>query len=179
MFVKKKFWRKNTLIIICSILIAGTAGYSAYLQFSKADVKVNEVTATAESDSNTKTFIEIEETNAKPVEEEFPLNIGEGEVQIAIHKMSHQKIEADEKWGFLPLTQERIKRLIKVVNSGNYEHKSLYLEILNRWSNGDFSQADKDHNAIWRLQGGSVGEATGVLSTEEEKAFIEEHFDVD
>jgi hypothetical protein len=47
------------------------------------------------------------------------------------------------------------------------------LDILNRWAEGDFSRADKDHNAIWNVQGGTIGEATGVMSPEEEQQYLE------
>ncbi len=83
--------------------------------------------------------------------------------------------------GFPSYDQERIERLIEVVelNKDKYEHDELYLQILNRWKNNDFSQADKDHNAIWTLQGGNVGRATGVLTFEEEKEFIKKHYNIE
>lgn len=93
--------------------------------------------------------------------------------------MSHQKIEADEKWGFLPLTTERVTRLIDVIetNKNEYTNSSLYLRILNRWLENDFSQIDRDHNEIWSLQGGTIGKATGILSYEEELEYIEKYYD--
>ena len=39
----------------------------------------------------------------------------------------------------------------------------------------DFSQVDQDHNTVWRLQGGTIGEATGILTPKEEQAYIESH----
>ena len=92
------------------------------------------------------------------IEEEFPSSMPEYAVQDAIHGMSHQKVHAEDKWGFLPMTQERVDRLIEVVeeNRSKYGEAKLYLEILNRWSNNNFSRADKDHNAIWKLQLGTL-----------------------
>ncbi|WP_054751901.1 DUF6241 domain-containing protein [Piscibacillus salipiscarius] len=55
----------------------------------------------------------------------------------------------------------------------NLSHYDVYQSILNRWAAGDFTQADDDHNAIWDLKGGTIGYATGVLSDEEEQAYIE------
>ncbi|PYZ93877.1 hypothetical protein CR194_12120 [Salipaludibacillus keqinensis] len=55
----------------------------------------------------------------------------ESEVRESIHKMSHQKIRADEKWGALLMTQERIERLIVVVNSNEYNtvtYTSIFLK---------------------------------------------------
>ena len=78
------------------------------------------------------------------------------------------------------MTQERIERLIEVVegNKSSYNDSKLYLEILNRWADNDFSRADKDHNAVWSLQGGNVGRAKGIISFEEEKDFIKEHYKI-
>ncbi|OZM58351.1 hypothetical protein CIB95_01920 [Lottiidibacillus patelloidae] len=100
-------------------------------------------------------------------------------MQNYIHWLSHQKVKADMKWGELQITTERIERLIEVVEANNYNYKyeEMYLEILNAWKNNDFSQADKEHNFIWELQGGTLGEATGLLTEEEEQAFIKLHFE--
>ncbi|MFD2639114.1 DUF6241 domain-containing protein [Piscibacillus salipiscarius] len=97
------------------------------------------------------------------------------QVQDYIHEMSHQKVEADEKWGFYLITDERIKWLQQGIEASkdNLSHYDVYQSILNRWAAGDFTQADDDHNAIWDLKGGTIGYATGVLSDEEEQAYIE------
>ena len=92
-----------------------------------------------------------------------------------IHKMSHQKVEAEDKWDYFRITDERIEWLYDalVQTQEDLEHESFYRDILDRWIVGDFSRVDKDHNAVWEIQGGTYGEATGILSTEEEKEFIE------
>ena len=56
------------------------------------------------------------------IEEEFPSSMEEYGVQDAIHGMCHQKVRAEDQWGFIPLTQDRVKRLIDVVeeNENNY-----------------------------------------------------------
>lgn len=112
------------------------------------------------------------------IEDDFPLDMSELAVQNAIHHMSHQKVEADKKWGVLPLTEDRVDRLLEVVqhNRNDYKHGSVYEEILLKWQNKNFTNVDDDHNAIWELQDGSVGRATGILSPKEEQEFIEEKF---
>lgn len=112
------------------------------------------------------------------IEDDFPTDMSELAVQNAIHHMSHQKVEADKKWGVLPLTEERVDRLLEVVqhNRNDYKHGSVYEEILLKWQNKNFTAVDDDHNAIWELQDGSIGRATGILSAKEEQAFIEEKF---
>jgi hypothetical protein len=103
----------------------------------------------------------------------FPEDMSEYEVKNVIHAMSHSKVRAEQKWSFMLLTKQRVENLIKVVEANEYEYEAIYLDILNRWVVGDFSKADEDHNAIWTLQGGTVGRATGILSAEEERAYLE------
>lgn len=109
----------------------------------------------------------------------FPFDMSEVEVQYAIHHMSHQKVKADKKWGHLQITPERIERLIEVVqaNEQEYDHSSLYINILNRWKENDFSSAVSDHNKLWELQGGNIGEAKRLLSANEERKYIEKYFE--
>lgn len=129
-------------------------------------------------------IIEVEES-LSVIEGEFPLTMNDYEVGEAIHAMSHQKVisKDDEKWGAkIPLTQERVKRLIEVVETRQhdleFENESLYFEILNRWSDNDFSQAARDHNHIWYNQGSTIGEATGIMSPEQEMDYIKVNYDV-
>jgi hypothetical protein len=121
---------------------------------------------------------ELVEQMTVPVEDEFPFDMTESDVLGAIHALSHQKVQAEVKWSFMLITTERIERLIEVVEANNYDHSDGYLDILYRWNEGDFSQAHHDHNFVWKLQGGTVGKATGLLSPEEEQAYIQEQMPV-
>lgn len=103
--------------------------------------------------------------------------ISEDQLQKYLHGMSHQKVEAKDKWSHYEITEERILYLIKHIEKVDYEHSDLYLDILSRWLKNDFSRADKDHNAIWSLQGGTVGKATGILTEEEEMLYLNENED--
>ncbi|MBB6447634.1 DUF6241 domain-containing protein [Bacillus benzoevorans] len=105
--------------------------------------------------------------------------MSEVEIQYVIHHMSHQKVKADKKWGQLQITPERIDRLIKVVqvNKQEYDYPSLYINILNRWKENDFSSAVSDHNKLWEIQAGNIGEAKRLLSPKEEKEYIEKYFE--
>lgn len=95
--------------------------------------------------------------------------------QEYIHGMSHQKVRADKKWGFYEIHPDRIKWLLDGLDEVDVEHESVYRDILVKWQKGDFISADADHNAIWNLQGGTVGKATGILSQEEEQRYVEEN----
>jgi hypothetical protein len=170
----KKAFKIAIIITIGSVAIIGAIAILTNQSMFQDSVSIRE---TVSEDSNE--IIEINEEAAVPVEDEFPLTMSEYAVQNAIHGMSHQKVKADKKWGFIPMTQERIERLIEVVEYNSYKHKTAYLDILYGWKEGDFSQVDKDHNTIWSFQNGTIGKATGILSPAEEKAFIEEYYDIE
>lgn len=95
--------------------------------------------------------------------------------QDYIHKMSHQKVIADTKWGFYLITDERIEWLLESleITYDSLDDGKIYRDILSKWKNGDFSKVDQDHNMIWNIQGGSIGKATGILNKEEEENYIE------
>ena len=173
---------KKVLIPLVIALVA-VAAYFMFIQWNKESVIIKEKPGVPnlEDDEGVVPVIEIEDERKIPVEVELPFSMHELAVQDVIHAMSHQKVRADDKWGFLPLTQVRVQRLTEVVemNESNYENASIYLDILSRWAENDFSRADKDHNAIWKLQNGTVGEAYGVLTYEEEKEFIKKYFKIE
>ncbi|QUW22561.1 hypothetical protein JSQ81_02950 [Sporosarcina sp. Marseille-Q4063] len=174
--------KKTVLIasgIIALVLITISIGY--FNETKKDNVTIKEKSKITNHGAPAVPVIEIEEKRKEPIEIEFISLMEEYQVRNAIHGMSHQKVRAADKWGFLPMTQERVERLIEVVemNKSSYDNDELYLDILNRWANNDFSRADKDHNAIWTLQGGNVGRATGVLTFEEEKEFIKKYFNIE
>jgi hypothetical protein len=164
-----KFSKKFLLIPILAVAII--VGY-LYL-------KKENVTVTERISPNGEAVVQVHEQKST-VENEFPLKMNEGDVQQAIHKMSHQKVLASQKWGAVPLTPERVKRLIQVVeaNKKHYKNADLYLGILEKWDKGDFDNVVQAHNTIWDLQGGSIGKAYEKASPEEEMKFIEENFHV-
>ncbi|MFZ7943918.1 DUF6241 domain-containing protein [Neobacillus sp. 19] len=175
-YFKNLSWTQRSIMILAVILL-GTYYYflTGSLPFQKETVTVN-----VEKTKDGETVVMLEDTNMAKVEKDFAPDMPEEEVMAAIHQMSHQKVKAAKKWGALPLTPNRVKRLIEVVsdNRAKYVHASVYLDILTRWSKGDFSQVDHDHNAVWKLQGGTVGAAKGIASVKEEQQFIDEHFKV-
>lgn len=167
---------KKWLIIAGTLVFLAGIGFFVFNIINKKSVIITETSA--KTTNNGGTFIEIKEINKEPIEKEFPINMKEYEIRAAIHRMSHQKIKAEEKWGYIPLTKERVNRLITIIEQNDYKNSNLYIEILNRWLEYDFKHVDEDHNEIWRLQGGTVGKATGILSVKEEKKLITEVFEV-
>src|SRR5699024_2782927 len=69
----------------------------------------------------------------------------EAKIMDYIHKMSHQKIHAEEKWGFIEITDERIDWLLESLEetTEQLEHKNVYEQILRRWQSSDFSHASR------------------------------------
>lgn len=92
--------------------------------------------------------------------------------QEYIHGMSHQKVKASKKWGFYEIHPQRIKWLLEGLDKVDIKHEQVYRNILEKWSEGNFASADDDHNAIWGLQGGTVGKAIGVMTKEEEQRYV-------
>lgn len=99
-------------------------------------------------------------------------------IQDVLHKMTHQKVVAKEKWGAIEMTEEHIKTVSEIVeqNKNTLHSYNAYRKVLDKWLKGDFEAIDDDHNAIWSLQGGTVGEALGIASKQEEAEFIKMQF---
>lgn len=165
--------------IVLSIALIGLISFIVYSVYGEnLPIIKKEGTITEKVTEDGGKIIEIDEGEKEPVEVELPTTMTDPQIATKIHSMSHQKIEADEKWGFLPLTTERVSRLIEIIESNPNEYKNsmVYLKILTRWSENDFSNIDRDHNEIWLLQGGTIGKATGILSYEEELEYIEKYY---
>lgn len=96
-------------------------------------------------------------------------------MQEAIQQMAHQKILAPIKEYSVMITPERIATLLLMVkeNKDDYEYSDKYLDILNRWKQGDFKSVDKDHNELADIQGTKKdGMATGISTEEQENNYI-------
>lgn len=170
------------IVAVISVTVIGYYSYQ-FLHSLKSspvneDLEIGEQVEETEPESDTDIPVVVYVESSDDVEKLFPLTMTEDEVQKKIHHMSHQKVRAEHKWNNLQITQERIERLLEVVehNKDKYTHYELYNDILVRWKNGDFSKADKDHNSVWELQGGTIGKAVGLLTAEEEQEFINKHF---
>jgi len=176
-YFKQLSWPQRVMIIIAVMVLCI---FSYYQTTGSLPLQKDTVTVSVQKSADGQSVIKMDDPNSQEIEKEFPMNMKEDEVMDAIHKMSHQKVESSKKWGAIPLTPGRVNQLLKVVqkNEENYVNSSVYLDILERWSKGDFSSVDKDHNKIWNLQGGTVGKAVGILSAEDEKKYIEANFKV-
>ncbi|MBO1004757.1 DUF6241 domain-containing protein [Pseudogracilibacillus auburnensis] len=99
-------------------------------------------------------------------------DLSDTEYRNYIHEMSHQKVIADQKWGFYEITTERIDWLLDGLEQAELTDRKIYRDILQRWKEGNFTKVDQDHNAVWALKNGTVGKATGILSPKQEENYI-------
>lgn len=160
-------WKRVLANLACAVGIMLLFGI-VYNFFSKTDEEAN-ISAEEEIEK-----IFVSATFDDDEERLIYLAMDERQMQETIHSMSHQKVKAKQKWGRILITQERIAVMIETAenNQDEWEHADIYLDILNRWYEGDFSKADEDHNAVWELQGGNVGKAHGLLSPVEERDYL-------
>ena len=98
----------------------------------------------------------------------------ETEIESRLHEMTHQKVIADERWGYIQMTPENIEAAIKLVQDSkdNLQHYDYYIQVLNKWKSGDFSNCVDVHNQIWEWQGGQLGKATRLATAQEEQDYI-------
>lgn len=96
---------------------------------------------------------------------------------MAIHYMTHQKVLADSKQGALEITPERIAIMLEQAEAfSDSVHYPFYIEILNAWDAGDFSNAVYAHNYVWNAQDGTIGEAYGLFDESQEAEFVQANF---
>jgi Family of unknown function (DUF6241) len=111
---------------------------------------------------------------------EFETGLDDGstetEVMDVMHKMTHQKVRSQDKWGAIPMSPKIIDEVYKIVDSSDFQHRDRLLAIAARWREFDFSTIVQDHNFFWADQEGTVGKAHGTLSRAEEVEFIEVNF---
>lgn len=175
------------MIIALSVLVLmlGYYGYTSFIGSGEETVERGEKGGEIEQSKATVSGTVVDEKekkksrSEKKMEKQYPSDIDESVIQNAIHQMSHSMVYADKKWGHLEPSKERIERLLEVIeqNQSSYENTNLYISILERWQNGDYSHAVSEHNQMWNLQGGTVGKATRLLSKDEMNSYRKKHFE--
>ncbi|MCT1540213.1 MULTISPECIES: DUF6241 domain-containing protein [Lysinibacillus] len=169
---------KSVISIIVILIIFG--GAFGYIKFTEHMNK-----STPEEEKTIAGYVEVtskDGTVLKKENEIYPDDLIEHKMNETIHSMSHQKVEAEIKWGHEQITQEKVDRLLAIAKESNYKYKELYISILERWSKGDFSNAVDDHNSIWEMQGGdeeASGKAIRLLTPSEEQAYIQHNLEYD
>ncbi|GAE93296.1 hypothetical protein JCM21714_2367 [Gracilibacillus boraciitolerans JCM 21714] len=113
---------------------------------------------------------EVQEVNAEKI-------LSESAYMDTLHQMTHQKIYADQKWGAVEITEERMELMLNIAEESNFTHRDFYIETLTSWQNDNFSNAVEVHNYIWEQQNGTIGRATRMLTDEEQQQYIEKYFE--
>lgn len=154
-------------VAVLGVIIVGVLIYQATSNGSEKAVADAETSLDTEIENDAELEKKITEGTYIPSEREF---------QWIVHRMTHQKVAADEKDGATEMTSERIDELLKTLDETDYDNKDVYLGILNEWDKGNFENAVEAHNEILSLQGGTLGVATRLFTPEEEQEFIEQNF---
>jgi hypothetical protein len=172
--------KKVVGIIIGSVLLLTALG--VYIAVGSLDMNRagNDGTRTAGGNAEQAAGVEMNDDGeakkvskgGNPFGEEVKTPLSENLMQQYIHAMSHQKVAAKEKWSFFEITDERIDYLLNQLEINKYKHEGTYEDILTSWKEGDFSDAVSHHNKVWRIQEGTIGKATGLLSSKEEEAYV-------
>ncbi|PAV29690.1 hypothetical protein CIL05_09970 [Virgibacillus profundi] len=187
--------KKAPIIIICVVVLLGAVGWGAYKWLSKQEnAQVNNEESSEENEAEREelaeqreeiqgviteeNLTEFNEKGLNPFGQEKQKNeLTDNTYQEYIHGMSHQKVKANKKWGFYEIHPQRIEWLLDGLDEVDVKHENVYRDILGKWNAGDFATADHDHNAIWELQEGTVGRATGILSAGEEQEYVNSNSD--
>ncbi len=167
---------------LAAIAIIGYGGYKL-MENSLSETPVahnsKERTEITQKIEVEETEVVLKVTNDEDLEALFPDTMSEYEMQETIHFMSHGLVQANQKWGKIEMTEDRVERLLYVAerNADTYTHGSNYVKILERWNDGNFNNAVDDHNFVWGLWNGTVGKATRLLTPSEIEKYNAENFD--
>ena len=141
------YFMKKAIIIATSGLILGAAIAVGVWYYGK-----EEITAQAPKETSKFQTSNISEKGATN-----PLNLSfrddASEVLNIMNQMTHQKVVAADKWGAIPMTVENINDVYDHIESSSYDEKESSTKNLTKWKAGDFSEVDKDHNKVLKLQG--------------------------
>lgn len=136
------------------------------------------VNKTGEAAAKTEMKKEFETSTPKGKMPDYE-NMSDNQLIQEVHGMTHQKVQAEQKWGSSQITKDKVLKLYGVVKNKDFKDqnaKDILLEILKPWTSGDFSNAVAAHNQIWEYQKGTIGKATRLLTASEEKAYIKQNF---
>lgn len=169
-------------IILAVLIGVKYGGFNLNDNGPESGKKTEKVEAKAVQDTVNKEKKEVDkQQTAKIGGVQYDIGIDDSSSQDAVievmHKMTHQKVKAKEKWGSIPMTPDTINQVYDIVKNSEFEQKDDLLAILDKWKKGTFSEVDDDHNYFWTYQGGTIGKAYGIMSKSEEETFILNNFE--
>ena len=160
-------------------LLACVVGVYLYLgndSGMKFNLKKNDPVTTKEAQTKIEKSFEAPVSSKVTAEYE---TMGEEELIQEVHNMTHQKVEANKKWGASEITADKVQKIYEVIQTKDFKKSSnrkMLLDILEPWTRKDFTNAVSAHNRIWAYQKGNIGEATRLLTPQEELEYIMEEF---
>ncbi|TWT07084.1 hypothetical protein FQV26_04535 [Planococcus sp. CPCC 101016] len=168
---------KTIAISFSVIALLAAGGYYFVMQHSSPNDEITSVAEEIESREVQDASDEESVTQASQATT-GEADLEEWKLQVHLHQMTHQKVEAAKKIGAVEMTADNIENLLTIVeaNENHYEHSDFYKSTLTAWQQGDFSNAVHVHNTIWEWHDGNVGRATGLMSAEQEQRFVEDTF---
>ena len=181
-FAKMALWTLSAVVVI-AIIAGGVIAFNfSGVKDSIGNALDRSVADEAEMPEEDEELAALANSGSKEAFEVSDEKTGDGlpsERQFAdsIHHMTHQKVRAQQKWGHLEITDERIKQKYETAKKSDYEYREFYMVALEDWMEGDFSNAVQVHNTIWNEQDGTIGKARGLMSPEEEMDYKIRHFD--
>ncbi|WHY00039.1 DUF6241 domain-containing protein [Neobacillus sp. DY30] len=170
---KVKVWGPIVGILAC---IVGVYFFLSEDSNLKITGKKNDPVAAKEAQTKIDKSFETP-VSTKVMEQYEAMN--EGELIQEVHNMTHQKVEADKKWGSSEITADKVQILYDVIKNKNFKNsstKQMLIDILEPWIGKDFTNAVSAHNRIWSYQKGNIGKATRLLTPQEELDYIEKEF---
>lgn len=82
-----------------------------------------------------------------------------------MHEMANTLIVAGDGkiWHTKSMDKKNISEVQQMLsNSEDFDEKDELLQIINAWSQGDFAHIVDDHNFVWKMLDGNVGQAVGI-----------------
>lgn len=171
----KKFRAAGSIIGILACIV-GVYFYLSDDGGLKLSLKKNDPVSTKEAETK------IEKSFETPVSSKVTADyetMNDEELIQEVHNMSHQKVEADKKWGSSEITADKVQKLYEVIKNKDFKkrsNKQMLLDILEPWTRKDFTNSVSAHNRVWSHQKGNIGKATRLLTPQEELEYIEKEF---
>ena len=152
-------------VVTVIVLGVGLFGYNYYMNYKagkfEAEKNQKEIEAMVDDINKEKeAAIDDEETVALKSPDYYPIQ----KIYDIMHRMANTKIIAEDNkiWGELPIDDNSLGDLKALISEIDYEDRDYLLKVITRWEQGNFFEADHEHNYFWTKLGGTVGRAVGV-----------------
>lgn len=159
--------KKILIYAVLTVIVLGVGlfGYNYYMNYKagkfQAEKNQKEIEAMVENinkekdaDSNDEDKETLKPSDYYPIQKIYDI----------MHRMANTKIIAEDNkvWGELPIDESSLRDLRELISEIDYEDREYLLNVISRWEEGDFSEADDEHNYFWTKLGGTVGRAIDV-----------------